>query len=313
MTDNLEQCDRVMPNSKQLMLNAFNAKTVVPAFNIPYLPMAAPIAKALKDSNAFGFIAVGRADWKYFRAGGQIDAYEEYCKYHDDSYMRLHHDHVPVVDENNMRVDYLGILKKAIDLGFDSIMVDGSRLPLEENIAVTKEIIVLAANKEIAVEAELGSVLGLEAGHLPPYEELFNSGKGFTCIDEASRYVQETGVDWLSVAIGNIHGAIQGISKNSKKVHARLNIEHLAKLREATKIPMVLHGGSGIERHFLQEAIANGIVKINIGTELRLPYEQALKEGKNVEDARTIVHERVCYLLNNVLQVLDSKRVINPG
>ena len=299
-------------NSRQLMLNAYNARTVIPAFNTPYLPLIAPVAKALVDSNCFGLISVARADWQYFEAKNQSTVYQEYHKYCDEKFMRLHQDHVPVIDENDNKVDYMGILKTAVDLGFGSIMVDGSRLGLDENITATREVIALAAEKQIAVEAELGSVLGHEAGPMPPYEELFRTGKGFTSIDDASRFVQETGVDWLSVACGNIHGSIQGSARDARKVQARLNIQHVAKLREAFDIPIVLHGGSGIEKQCILDGIANGIAKINIGTDLRQPYEKAIKEGKSIEDVRAIIYRRVCDILENVLEIQDSRDVINP-
>lgn len=299
-------------NSKKLMLNAYNAKTVIPAFNIPYLPLVAPVAKALVDSNCFGLISVARADWQYFEAESQGAVYQEYHKYCDEKFMRLHQDHVPVIDENDNKVDYMGILKTAVDLGFGSIMVDGSRLGLDENIKATRGVIALAADKQIAVEAELGSVLGHEAGPLPPYEELFRTGKGFTSVDEASGFVQKTGVDWLSVACGNIHGSIQGAARDTRKVQARLNIEHLAKLREVLDIPIVLHGGSGIEKQCILDGIANGIAKINIGTDLRQPYERAIKEGKNIEDVRVIIYQRVCNILEHVLEIQGSRDLINP-
>jgi fructose/tagatose bisphosphate aldolase len=156
-------------------------------------------------------------------------------------------------------------------------MIDGSRLPLEENIAVTRSVVELARARGVAVEAELGAVLGHEKGPLPPYEELFRTGRGFTRVEEAERFVRETGVDWLSVSVGNIHGAISEAARDKKKLQARIDIAHLSKLKEATGLPLVLHGGSGIEKSSVLEAIKNGIAKINIGTEIRQAYESALK------------------------------------
>ena len=299
--------------SRELMLNAFHNAVVIPAFNIPYLPMVAPIAQALIDTNAFGFVAVARPEWERFEAGSQKAVHQEYVKHFQEPWMRLHQDHVPVIDEDNLRVDYRAILQEAIDLGYDSIMVDGSRLPLTENIAATKDVVAMAARRGIPVEAELGAVLGHEAGPMPPYEELFRSGRGFTSADEAARFVEETGVDWLSVACGNIHGAIQGSAMDKKKVQARLNIEHMVKLRAATGIPLVLHGGSGIEKESILAGIANGIAKINIGTDVRQPYGQTRREGGSVEEAQKSAYDRACYLLRDVLEVENSRDVINPG
>lgn len=305
--------DQPARDNRQLMLNALQHHTVIPAFNIPHLPMMAPIARALRDVNAFGFIAVSRCEWERFEAQSQQAIFDEYQANFQEPWMRLHQDHVPVIDEDDLRVDYLDILRSAIDVGFDSIMVDGSRLPLDENIAVAQEIVALAAPSGVSVEAELGAVLGHEAGPLPPYEELFSTGRGFTDVDQAARFVAETKVDWLSVACGNIHGGIQGAAKDAKKVQARLNIEHLNQLRAAADVPLVLHGGSGIKKESIQAGIAAGIAKINIGTNLRQPYEQAIKDGKSITDACQIVYEHTCRILQDTLEVADSRNLINPA
>jgi len=162
----------------------------------------------------------------------------------------------------------------------------------------------------VPVEAELGAVLGHESGPLPPYEELFSTGKGFTRVDEARHFVKETNVDWLSVAIGNIHGAISGVAKDRKKIEARLNIEHLKKIKEATNIPLVLHGGSGIKRIYLLEAIKNGITKINIGTNIRQKYEKTLSQTGDLEKARRAVAEEIKYLITQEYQIQDSQGML---
>ncbi len=300
-------------NNRELMWNAYNNGVVIPSFNIPYLPMVAPIAQALVDTNAFGFLAVARPEWTRFEAGSQEAVQREYAMFRRESWMRLHQDHVPVVDEDQLAVDFMPILSRAIELGYDSIMVDGSRLALMDNIVATRQVVELAAPHGIPVEGELGAVLGHEAGPLPPYEELFQSGQGSTSADDAARFVEETGADWLSVACGNIHGAIRGSAKDRQKARARLNIEHLARLRQAAGIPLVLHGGSGIRKESIQAGIANGIAKINIATDLRQPYEQAQRRGKSVDEARQIVYERACGLLTDVLEMADSRDIINPA
>jgi len=153
-----------------------------------------------------------------------------------------------VVDEDNLAVNYLPIFKDAIALGYQSVMIDGSRLNFKENIEATQRVVELAHSAGIPCEAELGAVLGHEAGPLPSYEELFTSGRGFTNPDEARRFVETTGCDWLSVAVGNIHGAISGALKDQKKIEARLNIARVEQLSAASGRPLVLHGGSGIQR-----------------------------------------------------------------
>jgi len=189
-------------------------------------------------------------------------------------------------------------------------MVDGSRLSVEENIQATRKIARLAHTAGIALEGELGAVFGHEAGPLPPYEELFASGKGFTAAEDARRFVQETGVDWLSVAVGNVHGAISDVTRHHKKVEARLNIEHLERIYEATHIPLVLHGGSGIKKECVQEAIHRGIAKINIATAIRQPYEVARKES--LEAAKKAAYDAAVQVLTEELELRGSRRLINP-
>ena len=88
----------------------------------------------------------------------------------------------------------------------------------------------LAHAADIPVEAELGAVWGHEAGPLPPYEELYASGKGFTDPEEARQFVEATGTDWLSVAVGNLHGTIAAAGRQEQKTTARINIEHLDRI-----------------------------------------------------------------------------------
>ena len=297
----------------ELMCNAHQNGLVIPSFNIPYLPMLEPVARALVDADAFGLIAVARLEWTRFEAVSQAAVQREYARYAQEPWMRLHQDHVPVIDEDQAAVDFILVLRQALDLGYDAIMVDGSRLPLDQNIAVTRQVVELAAPYAVPVEGELGAVLGHEEGPLPPYEELFESGRGFTDVEEAARFVSETGVSWLSVACGSVHGAVRGSAKDQAKTRARLNIEHLVRLRDATRIPLVLHGGSGIPKESIQAGIAHGIAKINIGTDLRQPYEQAIRDGLSIDAARSVVYERARYILSDVLLAENSRGVINPA
>ena len=263
-----------MKGSAEIVKRALDAGTAVPGFNIPYLPMMAPVVDALRDTQCFGFIMVARLEWTKFEAGSVEAIQAEYARVKDERYTRLHLDHVPVIDEDHLRVDYEGDIARALAVGYDSVMVDASRLPLEENILASRRIVEMAHARKVPVEAELGAVMGHEAGPLPPYDELFASGAGFTRPDEAARFVRETGVDWLSIAIGSVHGAISA-ARSEKKIAARLDIAHLKRLREATGVPLVLHGGTGIPRHYILDSIRNGIAKINVATAIRQPYEAA--------------------------------------
>ncbi|MCE5340877.1 MAG: class II fructose-bisphosphate aldolase [Planctomycetaceae bacterium] len=295
---------------KGIMCAARKSHIVVPSFNIPYLPMMEPVVRALRDTQCFGLIAVARLEWEKFEAGSLRAIYNEYQKCKDEKYTRLHLDHVPVIDEDNQLVDYFKIISEAVDMGYESVMVDGSRLSLAENIAATRKVADMAHKAGIPVEGELGAVMGHEAGPICPYEELFASGKGFTSPAEAKRFVDETNVDWLSVAIGNIHGAISSAKKDTKKVEARLNIEHLKAISQAAVVPLVIHGGSGIKKAYIIESIRQGIAKINIGTAIRQSYEAARKES--VIKAQQAVYVTVMNIVNDELEINNSaKRILS--
>jgi ketose-bisphosphate aldolase len=286
------------------MQQAFEKGTVIPAFNVPYLPMMEPLVRALRDTKSFGLIEVARLEWEKFQARSLEAIRETYESCKDKRYTRLHLDHIPVIDEDNQPVDFTAIIRRAIDLGFDSVMLDGSRLSLINNIEKTKRIADMAHAAGIPLEAELGAVVGHEAGPIPDYEELFASGKGFTDIHEAEQFVRETGVDWLSIAFGNVHGAISQAQRSQKKISARLNIDHLTKIRQAVGIPLVLHGGSNIPEQYVRDAIRHGICKINIGTEVRQTYEKTLPTSQSA--AQDAVYTHACRILREVLQI-DGK------
>lgn len=165
-------------------------------------------------------------------------------------------------------------LKEAIDAGYDAVHFDGSKLPLEENIKITKEVVKYAKKKGVLVEGEVGRV-GNDASKL--YAEKFEiKEEDLTKPGDAFRYVKETKVDSLAVSIGNFHGIeISGIDPN-------LRLDVLKKIKEAIgEIPLVLHGGSGTPEDDIKEAIKLGIVKINVNTELRLAFSGNLRRFLN--------------------------------
>ena len=300
-----------METTDHLIKAARQHGTVVPAFNIPYLPMLEPTVQALRDTGCFGLIMVARLEWVKFAARSLEAVAEEYWRIGDRQYTRLHLDHVPVIDEDQLRVDFVGEITRALAAGYESVMVDGSRLSMDENIAATRQIVELAHARGVAVEGELGAVLGHEAGPLPSYEELFASGKGFTDPQEAARFVRATGVDWLSVAVGSVHGAISAVTRHEKKVAARLNIEHLEKIRAATGIPLVLHGGTGIRKECVLDAVRHGIAKINIATATRQPYERLIQTS--VVQAQQAVYDTAVQLLRDELELTGSVDVVRPA
>jgi ketose-bisphosphate aldolase len=301
MINNISSLD-----TKTIMNNAWQKGIVIPGFNIPYLPMMEPVVRALHDTSTFGLIMVARLEWIKFKSGSMKSIRDEYEKLKDLRFTRLHLDHVPVIDEDGLLTEYEKIISEAIDLGYNSVMIDGSRLSLEDNILKTRRIALLAHKAGVPVEAELGAVLGHESGPLPPYEELFASGKGFTSSEEASRFVLETEADWLSVAIGNIHGAISAAARVEKKPVARLNIEHLKQINDKVRIPLVLHGGTGIAKDYLMKSFKEGIAKINIATAIRQPYEKLMHES--VKKAQDAVYNEMLNIINNEIEIAGSAK-----
>jgi fructose-bisphosphate aldolase class II len=144
---------------------------------------------------------------------------------------------------------------EALKLGFTDVMFDGSTLPLEENMAITRRLVTAAHAKGAGVEAELGHV-----GTGGEYAGYGGIGKGFTDPDQVELFVKETNVDMLAIAVGTAHGTYQG--------EPRLDLGLLARIRQRTDIPLVLHGGSGLSEDQFKAAIAAGISKINIATDL---------------------------------------------
>ena len=152
----------------------------------------------------------------------------------------------------------------ALDLGFTGVMIDASTMPLENNIALTRQVVEGAHARGISVEAELGHVGG--------GQEVLNQDEQqarLTPVHEAERFVQETGVDVLAVAIGTAHGLY--------RVKPQLDLERLAQIRRAVKLPLVLHGSSDTPDPQVRQAIEIGIDKVNVWTDVRIPYLRAMQ------------------------------------
>jgi fructose-bisphosphate aldolase class II len=288
-----------MEPTSSIILKAWNLGLAIPAFNVPYLPMVAPVIRAVADQDSFALVEVARLEWIKFEAKGLRQVLEEFRRHDRPAHVRLHLDHVPVIDEDQQAVDFVDVIREALQLGYASVMVDGSRLPLDENIAATRRVADMAHASGAACEAELGAVMGHESGPMPPYEELYRTGRGFTDCGEARRFAAESGCDWLSVAIGNIHGAVSAAARDNKKIQARLNLDHLERLRDAVGRPLVLHGGSGIPTEMVRAAAARGIAKVNVGTEIRQAYENALRENGSIGQACEAVYGRAASLIRD--------------
>ena len=155
---------------------------------------------------------------------------------------------------------------EAFRVGYSSIMIDGSKESLEDNIAVTKRVADVCVPCGIPVEAELGKVGGKE-------DDLECNDPGYTDPDDAVRFVAETGITSLAVAIGTAHGIYKGEPK--------LDIERLSEIRKIVSIPLVLHGASGVPDEAIKECIRRGISKVNFATELRIAYSNGVKDFLN--------------------------------
>ena len=297
-------------NAKDVVLRAKELGKCIPAFNVPHIPMVRPIAEAIRDENSVAMIQVARVEWEKMSAGSLERIAQEYDKHRNQNTL-LHLDHIPVIDEDYQRVDYRTYIERALKAGFQSVMIDGSRLPLEENIAITAEVAAMAHAAGVPCEAELGAVMGHESTVLPPYEEIFAKKMGFTKVAEAAHFAVESKCDWLSVAVGNIHGAVAEAVRNQKKPEAKLDVEHIADLAKATGLPLVLHGGSGVYHQCLLDAIKAGIAKINVGTEMRQAYEAALeKSGGSVAFAQEQLYQRARIYIREYLYNTNLKDML---
>ena len=166
-------------------------------------------------------------------------------------------------------------IKRAVEAGCDAVIFDGAKLPLEENIRQTKEVVqyVKSVNPGILVEAELG--------YIGTSSELFTETpigaavkeEDLTTVEDAVRFVKETGVDMFAPAVGNIHGMSVSVSNPD------LNIARIRAIKDAVLIPLVLHGGSGIKDSDFVSAASAGISLIHINTEIRLAWREALQKS----------------------------------
>ena len=197
------------------------------------------------------FLQVGRAIVPHI---GVRRAYELTRRAADESGAELviHLDHGPW-DE----------VWEAIKLGFHSLMYDGAHLPFEENIKTTRHVVQVAHTFGIPVEAELGKI--------PDADEEVDWQSYYTDVAEAERFVKETGVDWLAISVGIVHGV-------PTTTPQPLDIQRIRDIRDATGIPLVLHGASGVPDDEIREATAAGVAKFNADTDLRHAFRAGIEE-----------------------------------
>lgn len=164
----------------------------------------------------------------------------------------------------------------ALKLGFTSVMYDGAHLPFEENIETTRKVVEIAHAFGVPVEAELGKIP--DAGENVDWEDYY------TDVEEARRFVAETGIDYLAISVGIVHGVIPDMPEKP------INIQRIREIKAATGIPLVLHGASGLTDREIQEAKAAGVHKFNADTDLRHAFRAGLEAvfaqgDRQLEDA----------------------------
>jgi len=191
-------------------------------------------------------------------------------------------------------------LKEAIDAGYDMVHFDGSKLPMEENIKITKEVIKYAKKKGIMTEGEIGRI-GNDSSRL--YSEKFEIKEDdLTKPEDALRYIEETRADLLAISIGTFHGIdVSGICPN-------LRLDVLRAVREkVANAFLVLHGGSGTPADDIKEAVKQGIVKININTELRLAFSGNLRRSLERDKGEIVPYKFLANSKDSVEKLVERK------
>jgi fructose-bisphosphate aldolase class II len=292
----------MLGTNRDLLIPAMKRSYAVGAFNISNLENLSAVTQAAVEERSPAIIAVTPSSIQY--AG--LAYVEKMVKTAAESVavpLSLHLDHGKDIQT----------VLKCIDSGFTSVMIDGSHLKFEENVALVRHVVDLAHPKDISVEAELGRIESIEESTAEERKVIL------TDPDAAESFVEQTGIDALAVAIGTSHGAYKF------KDEPRLDLERLRIIRERVSIPLVLHGASGVPswviekankygadlsgvKGILEEQIRNaisiGISKINIDTDLRLAFTAGLREvlansprefdpRKILGQARTLMEEVV--------------------
>jgi len=201
-----------------------------------------------------------------------------------------------------LNADHTHSLEKAIEAakaGFDAIVFDLSALPFEQNVRQTKDAIkaLKSINPVILVEGEIGDIgTGSEI-----HEKAVDLSTGLTTPDDAKRFVESTGVDIFAPAVGNMHGMLK--SMVTGETRKRLDIARIAQIKNATEVPLTLHGGSGTNDEDLHKAIAAGITIVHINTELRVAWRRGLEEGLAKRREEVVPYKILPFVLESVKQV----------
>lgn len=247
----------MLMTGKELLLDAQKNGYAVGAFNVNNMEIIQAIIRAAEEVNSPVILQASQGGLKY--AG--VEYIAELGK------MAARNAKVPVALHLDHGTDFDQVIK-CIRNGFTSVMIDGSRFPLDENIAFTKRVVDIAHMVGVTVEAELGKIGGTEDD-----VSVDERDATFTDPAEAKRFVDETGVDYLAIAVGTSHGVYKGEPK--------LDYDRIKTIRNTIDVPLVLHGSSGVPEESLKKAIPLGISKINIDTDIRIAFSTAVKEYLN--------------------------------
>lgn len=241
-------------NTNKMLKDAQEKHYAVPAFNIHNLETFQVVVDTASEMHSPVILAatpstVRYADKDYLVAltGTAMEKYDIPMSFHLD-----HHEDVAEIEST-------------VAAGCRSVMIDASRLPYDENVNKVKEVVAFAHTCGASVEAELGKLVGQEDDLV-----VDDADSAYTNPDDALRYVEDTGIDSLAVAIGTAHGLYKGTPK--------LDFDRLTEIRQRVEIPLVLHGASDVPDELVQKAISLGICKVNVATDLKIPFSNAVKE-----------------------------------
>ena len=251
----------MLVNSKKMLEEAKAGHYAVPAANIVNLENIKGVIEAAEETKHPLMVCLAEVHTPTLgieEAAAIVKYYAE--KSNQD--IALHYDHGFTIE----------LVKKAIDVGFTSVMIDGSSLPFEENVAKTKELVAICKEKGMSIEAEVGSIGGEEDGVI---------GAGECADPKECKMIADLGVTMLAAGIGNIHGKYP-------ENWAGLSFETLDAVQQLTgEMPLVLHGGTGIPEDMIKKAISLGVSKINVNTECQLSFAAATRKyieaGKDLE------------------------------
>lgn len=293
-----------LSNMNPLLAAAELGGYAVGAFSPRYTAMIRPVLAAAQAANSPLIVQISQKEFdRHQITPGQFA--EEFC-----AQVRALPVSVPVA----LHLDHsweIATIAAAIAAGFTSVMIDASRYPLEENMAITRKVVEMAHARGVSVEAELGRIGTTDFVETSTDDELF------TDPEEARVFVGETGVDALAVSVGTAHGVY-----NVRQ--PRIDYDRLRAIRAAVDVHLVLHGGSGVPASMVQAAIRIGISKVNIATELELAALGSLNQQGHLTDAAMLAfsEEQLAGAQNAVKMVAQSKmqyflgsygRASNPG